>query len=222
MLHTRRYMAFAALAGSVLMLPLQPAAFAVGATVAANTRTSTDKDPTGARLAESFSTSAGSPDNARAVVEGLRSGKGVTLDGLAVSGTGHTMGYGNINIAMSLAQSQMTPTATSRDFLAALDSVMDMRAEGKGWGQIAHSLGVNLGQVMGASRSGHADAKGASASKASGAAKGADAGKAGGHGPGAGAQGAPAESGGGNANGNGGANAGGNGNGGGGNGGGKK
>ena len=222
MLHTRRYMAFAALAGSVLMLPLPPAAFAAGETVAANTRTSTDKDPAGARLADSFSASAGSRDNARAVVEGLRSGQGVTLDGQAVSGTGHTMGYGNINIAMSLAQSQMTPTATSRDFLAALDSVMDMRAEGKGWGQIAHSLGVNLGQVMGASRSGRADAKGASASKTSGAAKGADAGKAGGHGPGVGAQGAPAEIGGGNANGNGGANAGGNGNGGGGNGGGKK
>ena len=221
MLHARRYVTFAALAGSVLMLGLPPAAFAAGATVAANTRTSADKDTAGARLADSFSASAGSPDNARAVVEGLRSGKGVTLDGQAVSGTGHTMGYGNINIAMSLAQSQMTPTATSRDFLAALDSVMDMRAEGKGWGQIAHSLGVNLGQVMGASRSGRADAKGASASKASGAAKGADAGKSGGHGPALGARGAPAESGGGNANGNGGANPGGNGNsGGGGNGGG--
>ncbi len=215
MLHARRVMAFAALAGSVLLLPLAPVALAAGATVAANTRTSADKDTAGARLADSFSASAGSRDHALAVVEGLRSGEGVTLDGLAVSGTGHTMGYGNINIAMSLAQSQMTPGATSRDFLAALDAVMDMRADGKGWGQIAHSLGVNLGQVMGTSRSGQANTKGTSTSKSSGAAKGADEGKSVGRGLGVGAPGGRTGAGSGVANDAGGANAGGNGNGGG-------
>ena len=200
MVHFRKNLAFAVVAGSLLMLPLVPSALAEGATVGTSMNTSTDKDAAGARLADTFSASAGSRDNAQAVVDGLRSGKGVTLEGVAVSGTGKNMGYGNINIAMSLAQSQMTPAATSRDFLAALDSVMDMRAGGMGWGQIAHSLGVNLGQVMGASKSGQANAKGASMSKASEAAKVADGGKASGHASGVG-----------NGNGNSGANAGGNG-----------
>ena len=208
--HFRNRLAFTVVAGSLLMLPLAPLALAAGATVATGTSASAENDAAAARLADSFSASAGSRANALAVVEGLRSGKGATVEGVAVSGTGKTTGYGNINIAMSLAQSQMTPAATSRDFLAALDKVTDMRAGGMGWGQIAHSLGVNLGQVMSASKSGQGNAKGASASKASGSTKVADGGKAVGQ-----------ASGGANGNGNGGSNAGGNGNGGG-NGGGKK
>ena len=216
MVHLRKNLAFTVIAGSLLMFPLAPLALAAGATVDTGTTASAENDAAAARLADSFSASAGSRVNALAVVEGLRSGKGATVEGVAVSGTGKTTGYGNINIAMSLAQSQVAPAATSKDFLAALDAVMDMRASGMGWGQIAHSLGVNLGQVMSASKSGQGNAKGASASKASGSATVADGGKAVG-----------LASGGGNGNGNGGSNAGGNGNGtgggnGGGNGGGKK
>ena len=83
----------------------------------------------------------------------MRAGKDVTVGDVTVSGTGKTMGLGNIDIALSLAKSQMAPDATSRDFLAALDGVMGQRASGMGWGNIAKSLGVSLGQVMGAAKS---------------------------------------------------------------------
>ena len=218
--HFRKNLAFTVIVGSLLMLPLAPLALAAGATVATGTTASAENDAAAERLADSFSASAGSRANALAVVEGLRSGKGATVEGVAVSGTGKTTGYGNINIAMSLAQSQVAPAATSKDFLAALDAVMDMRASGMGWGQIAHSLGVNLGQVMSASKSGHGNTKGASASKASGSTKVADGGKAVGHASGGGnGNGNSGSNAGGNGNGNGGGNSGGNG---GGNGGGKK
>ena len=223
MVYLNKHLVFATLAGALLTLASTPSAFAAGDTIAVGTGTTAEKEGEAARLADRFGEVAGSRVNALAVVEGLRSGKGVTREGVTVSGTGNTMGYGNINIAMSLARSQLSAGASSKDFLSALDSIMDMRAEGKGWGQIAHSLGVNLGQVMGASKAGQsAGAHGAAASRASGAAKVADVGKIGGPATGVLGHGAPAMSGEGQGVGNGGAKGDGNGNGGGGGGGGGK
>ncbi|MEO6624237.1 MAG: hypothetical protein ABIN37_05345, partial [Burkholderiaceae bacterium] len=145
MFNRKSILAIATIAACGVVLPL--ATQAQTTTTSTNT-TSSSSGVTGGRLADTYSASVGSKDDAKTVVEGMRAGKDVTVNGVTVSGTGGTMGYGNINIAMSLANSQMSATSTSKDFLAALDNVMDMRASGMGWGQIAHALGVNLGQVV--------------------------------------------------------------------------
>jgi hypothetical protein len=74
------------------------------------------------------------------------------------------MGYGNIRIALSLARTQLVsqgitnPTAEQLQGAlmgtqagatgTATQGVLQMRASGMGWGQIANSMGVNLGAVM--------------------------------------------------------------------------
>ncbi len=123
----------------------------VAPTVATAPATSTNGTTAG-RLSAEFTTSIGSTKDAQAVVEGLRTGKDVTVAGTTVSGTGKTMGFGNIDIALSLAKSQVGPNATSAEFLGALNNVMGQRASGMGWGEIAKSMGVTVGQVMGASK----------------------------------------------------------------------
>jgi hypothetical protein len=200
----------------------------------------TSSNPEGARLASSYSAFAGSPENARAMVDGLRTGTTITL-GPSLTGPNATapaaslspstgkMGYGNVNIAISLAKTSLAQQGISNptpgQLSAALGGVLGQRSEGMGWGQIAKGMGVTLGSVVSAShtdksskassRSAKADsvAKADIAGKGLGAGK--DAGKDAGHGGGKGN---------GNGGGNGGGNAGGNGggNGGGGGGGGKK
>jgi hypothetical protein len=139
-----------------LILPLHATWAQSTTTVAPATTSSTGTAAASAsigRLAEAYAPSIGSPEAARAVVEGMRAGKDVTVGDVTVSGTGKTIGLGNIDIALSLARSQMAPDATSKDFLSALDGVMGQRASGMGWGNIAKSLGVSLGKVMSASKS---------------------------------------------------------------------
>lgn len=139
-----------------LMLPLHATRAQSTTTAAPATTSSTGTAVAPAsvgRLAEAYAPSIGSPEAARAVVEAMRAGNDVTVGDVTVSGSGKTMGIGNIDIALSLAMSQMAPDATSKDFLSALDGVMDQRASGMGWGNIAKSLGVSLGQVMSASKS---------------------------------------------------------------------
>ena len=73
------------------------------------------------------------------------------------------MGYGNIRIALSLAKSQLArqgitePTpqqlqaalmGTSATTSTTQSGILQMRASGMGWGQIANSMGVKLGTVM--------------------------------------------------------------------------
>lgn len=188
-------------------------------TTAAPSETRVATQTAAGRLADNYATAIGSADDARAVVEAMRTGQAVTVESGSVAGTGKTMGFGNIDIALSLARSQVGPQATSQDFMSALDGVMGQRASGMGWGEIAKSLGVNLGQVM-------SDAKRARASEPARSGKPAgaavavagksgpqgDAGKNGGHRGDAGGSGNSA---GGNGNGNAGGNGGGNGGGGG-------
>jgi len=83
----------------------------------------------------------------------MRAGQDVTQKGVTVSGTGTTMGYGNVNIALSLATAQAGEDTTTKVFLTALDQVVDMRARGMGWRQIAKDLGFNLGQIVSGSKS---------------------------------------------------------------------
>lgn len=161
----------------------QTSTVSVSATTTGSTSTSTTDNAD--RLAGSFSTSVGSRDAAHSLVEGMRAGKDVQVGDITVSGTGKTMGYGSINNALSLAKAQTGATATPQDFLSALDKVMDMRASGMGWGAIAKSLGLNLGQAVSASRSNSAVAKAGHSAKSDKSTNVADAGKANGRGHGA-------------------------------------
>lgn len=135
-------------------------------TMHASTNT-TSSSPTAGQLADSYAATIGSKDEARSVVEAMRTGSDVTVGETTVSGSGKTMGWGNVNIALSLAGSQVAPGASSKDFLSALNNVMGMRSSGMGWGQVAKELGVNIGQVVSASRSSKAKAEVASSTSKS-------------------------------------------------------
>jgi len=131
----------------------------------------------GDKLVTNFSGFAGSTENSASLVHGLRTGSPITLTDPAVAGgpppTSTTfssptkpMGYGNIRIALSLAETQLAsqgitnPTAT--ELQGALmgstttgpggttttDGILQMRASGMGWGRIANSMGYKLGPVM--------------------------------------------------------------------------
>lgn len=121
------------------------------------------------KLVDTFTPLAGSSDNATALVQGLRQGTPVELtnpDGSTVSFVPQTkpMGYGNIRIALSLAKYQLAsqgitdPTAEQLQTALAgtgdQQGILQMRASGMGWGQIANSMGTKLGSVM----SGHTPA----------------------------------------------------------------
>lgn len=130
-------------------------------------------------LVNRFSTFAGSEDNARSLVTGLRQGGEITLTSPASGGqpgssTTFTpptrpMGYGNVRIALALSQEQLARSGITNPTPAQLQTalmgtgtngtgtqaastqfqgVLQMRADGMGWGQIANSMGVKLGHVM--------------------------------------------------------------------------
>jgi hypothetical protein len=123
------------------------------------------------RLVAAFTSFAGSTANAESLVQGLRTGSSITL----VSATNTTttfspatkaMGWGNVKIALALAQAELTSAGitnpTPADIQAALNGgtvtggtttttltgVLTQRASGLGWGQIAHADNLNLGTVI--------------------------------------------------------------------------
>lgn len=125
------------------------------------------------QLTSEFSGWAGSPENADALINGLRTGTAITLTAPAAPGTPSTvmiattfspatkpMGYGNIRIALRLAQEQLASQGISNPTPAELQGaligvpgsptqgVLQMRAAGMGWGQIANAMGVKLGTVV--------------------------------------------------------------------------
>lgn len=91
------------------------------------------------------------------------------------------MGWGEVNNTLAIAQKlvddglagsleeALTGTAdvTNADgtVTAGTDGILQMRADGMGWGQIAKELGFNLGSVVGKGKSGADVSAGASASK---------------------------------------------------------
>ena len=108
------------------------------------------------RLIQKYALLAGSEDNAKSLVTGLRDGTEVKLSSGATS-TSFTsptgkMGYGNVNIALSLAEANLKQQGitnpTSEQLQGALMGVLKQRADGKGWGQIANSMGFKLGEVV--------------------------------------------------------------------------
>jgi hypothetical protein len=144
------------------------------------------------KLATTYTTFAGSQTNAEALVDGLRNGTAITLATTtppsSAGGTSTTtdttfqpatgkMGYGNVNLALALAQNDLATLGitdpTAAELAAALNGgsvtladgstqalpgVLALRAQGQGWGQIAKSAGLNLGAVVSASKNGHTQA----------------------------------------------------------------
>jgi hypothetical protein len=107
------------------------------------------------QLVEKYTPLAGSPASARTLVSGLRNGSEFTLNGVKFDTPTKKMGNGEVDIALQLAQKELnTTTPSAQQLRAALVGTADkpgilaLRAEGKGWGQIAQSMGIKLGDVM--------------------------------------------------------------------------
>lgn len=107
------------------------------------------------KISSDFTGLAGSPENARALVTGLRKGEEFTVSddnwGM-VSYTPPTgpMGYGNAKIALALAKTQLEEDYTTIDLIKTLDKILRARTErGMGWGEIAKDIGVTVGQLIG-------------------------------------------------------------------------
>lgn len=128
------------------------------------------------KISSDFTTFAGSSSNSDALVTGLRNGtpitltstdaKGVTTSTTFTPATGK-MGYGNVYTSLALAKQQLAGMGitepTAQQIQAALNGgtittpsgqtttmtgVLQMRADGMGWGQIAQSMGYKLGPVI--------------------------------------------------------------------------
>lgn len=146
------------------------------------------------RISSDFSVLAGSTANSDALVTGLRNGtaitltttdaKGVTTSTTFTPATGK-LGYGNVFISLALAKQQLAalgitePTAqqlqaalnggtvtTSTGQTTTLTGVLQMRAQGMGWGQIANSLGFKLGPVISGIKSANAQVASRASAKA--------------------------------------------------------
>lgn len=123
------------------------------------------------KIAGDFESFAGSKRNATALVTGLRNGSEVTLTQKGQPPATFTpatkpMGYGNVSTSLALARFQLaqqgitnpTPeqlkvaldggTITSGGKTVAYRGVLQMRADGLGWGQIAQQSGTKLGPVV--------------------------------------------------------------------------
>ena len=200
---TKRYPSLAVIVALTLLYPQGATSQTANTTVAPTSvgTTSTDGKLSASSLVDSYSAFVGSAHDARTLIDGMRTGRDVKVGTVTVSGTGNTMGYGNINHALSLARQQAGTTASSKDFLSSLDAVMDMRASGMGWGQIAKDMGINPGQSISGSKH-EASASKAAGSNRSGNTGVAEAGQA--HGRGHSGGNSNAGGNGGNGNGNGG------------------
>jgi hypothetical protein len=106
------------------------------------------------QLTEKYASLAGSEANAKILVTGLRDGTDFKIGSTSFDPPTGKMGYGNVNIALSLAEKTLPENPTPEQLKAALigtstkPGVLAQRAEGQGWGQIAQSLGFKLGEVM--------------------------------------------------------------------------
>ena len=106
-------------------------------------------------LVAKYTPLAGSEANARTLVNGLRDGKDFTINGRTFKTPTDKMGYGEVNIALSIAEKELgTAKPTTQQLQTALigtaqkPGILAMRADGKGWGQIAQAYGFKLGEVM--------------------------------------------------------------------------
>jgi len=139
------------------------------------------------RIESDFARWSGSPANADSLVDGLRTGSPITLTGTkvvngsvvptSVTFTPPTrpMGNGNVFTALSLARAELaakgitSPTPQQLetalmggrlmvgDRFVRVQGVLQLRADGLGWGRIAHVYGFKLGPVIAGMRAHHPD-----------------------------------------------------------------
>ena len=131
------------------------------------------------RLSQEFAAFLGGEEQARAVVSGLRqgtafdlvtettttgpSGATTTTTTTTIDPPTGTLGYGNVRITLRLAAAELsrlgitqpTPEELSAILLGGelngteIQGILAQRADGMGWGQIAKTYGLTVGQVMG-------------------------------------------------------------------------
>jgi hypothetical protein len=106
------------------------------------------------QLVEKYAGLAGSEANARILVTGLRDGEDFKIGSTSFDPPTGKMGNGNVNIALALAQESLPENPSPEQLKAALmgtsakPGILAQRADGQGWGQIAQSMGIKLGEVM--------------------------------------------------------------------------
>ena len=92
---------------------------------------------------------AGTPEGQRRVTDAIA--KDFKVDPSVVTDLrNRKMGFGEITIALALSQELMKSSNTSTTPLSqqdALQTILDKRASGEGWGKIAHDLNLKLGHV---------------------------------------------------------------------------
>jgi len=107
------------------------------------------------QLIDRYSKLAGSRQNATSLVEGLRDGSQVKLTKGTSTETFSPptgkMGYGNVDNALALAEASLGEKGITNPTPAQLEAsvmeILEMRAAGQGWGQIAQAKGFKLGEV---------------------------------------------------------------------------
>ena len=126
------------------------------------------------QLVERYSTFAGSTQNSAALVAGLRDGKEITLTSATETRTftppTKKMGYGNVDHALSIAEASLrkegVTNPTPDQIQTRLSEVLNDRAKGMGWGEVAKARGFNsLGEVKRAESPSNAGAGATGASK---------------------------------------------------------
>jgi hypothetical protein len=124
-----------------------------------------------AALFSEFAGFAGSQDNAAALVQGLREGSEVVLTGpgqqsVSFASRAGPLGYANVALALSVAQTnlalynilepdvhEVAAALAGGEILVAgetlnLPGVLNLRAQGMSWGQVAAELGFSLGDAV--------------------------------------------------------------------------
>lgn len=175
-----RHLTLTLVCAAVLTALAASPVMAQSTTTSDTSTTSTTTNQESTRLSGEFSTFAGSDTNSQALVSGLRDGTAITLTQVTQNADGTStstdttiqpvtgkMGYGNVKIALSLAEASLAKAGitdpTAAEIAAALNGgtltladgttvdlqgVLAARASGEGWGQIANSMGFKLGELM--------------------------------------------------------------------------
>ena len=90
---------------------------------------------TSQQLVKRYTDLAGSAESAKTLVNGLA----------------QKMALGNVDNALALTQASLEKRGighpTPQQLKVALNALLDQRAAGEGWGEIAHSLGFSLGEI---------------------------------------------------------------------------
>lgn len=107
-------------------------------------------------LVERYTVLAGSRDDARTLVDGLRSSRDFRIGDTAFETPTPELGNGEVNVVLVLAEAKLARdnivTPTPEQLRSALEPILVQRAGGSGWGDIAHGMGVRLGELMRADR----------------------------------------------------------------------